>query len=174
MMIHIEDKGSQSELTFVEAEDIQPNAVDLRLDKVFVLEDRSTFELGADATGKETKTHRTKFEMSPDTDGYFNLRSGHTYEIVMKNIVKIGADEAGWVITRSTLNRNGLFITSGLYDSGYHGVMAGALHVSEGPARIKQGSRIGQFILFKAQALKKYDGDYGIGKAHDSMYLTKS
>ena len=71
--------------------------------------------------------------------------------------------------TQSTLNRNGLFITSGLYDSGYHGVMAGALHV-KAFARIKKGTRVGQFLLFKSQSLKKYDGDYGIGKAHDQKY----
>ena len=39
----------------------------------------------------------------------------------MENIVSIEEGYAGFVITRSTLNRNGVFITSGLYDSGYHG-----------------------------------------------------
>jgi deoxycytidine triphosphate deaminase len=93
-----------------------------------------------------------------------------TYEIVMQNIITVGEGEAGWVITRSTLNRNGVFITSGLYDSGYHGVMAGALHVTGGPMRIKSGTRVGQFLLFKSQTLKMYDGDYGIGKKHDEKY----
>ncbi len=107
--------------------------------------------------------------MKVDDEGYWYLVPG-AYEIVMENIIQVGDDEAGWVITRSTLNRNGLFITSGLYDSGYHGVMAGALHVTA-PARIKKGSRVGQFLLFKSQSLKKYDGDYGIGKTHDQKYI---
>ena len=72
--------------------------------------------------------------------------------------------------TRSTLNRNGLFITSGLYDTGYHGVMAGVLHVGVGPARIKQGTRIGQYLSFTAENLSSYDGDYGVGKSHDTKY----
>jgi deoxycytidine triphosphate deaminase len=88
----------------------------------------------------------------------------------MENIINVGDGEAGWVITRSTLNRNGLFLTSGLYDSGYHGAMAGVLHVTIGPARIKQGTRIGQYLSFNAEALHKYDGDYGIGKDHDQKY----
>jgi len=88
----------------------------------------------------------------------------------MEGIVSIGEDEAGWVITRSTLNRNGLFITSGLYDSGYEGVMAGALHVNGGPAKIKKGTRVGQFLMFKAESLSSYDGDYGVGKDHDQKY----
>ena len=88
----------------------------------------------------------------------------------MENIISVGAGEAGWVITRSTLNRNGCFITSGLYDSGYHGVMAGAMHVTSGPLMIKKGTRVGQFLLFKSETVKMYDGDYGIGKEHDKKY----
>jgi deoxycytidine triphosphate deaminase len=88
----------------------------------------------------------------------------------MENVINVGEGEAGWVITRSTLNRNGLFLTSGLYDSGYHGVMAGVLHVNAGPAKIKQGTRIGQYLSFNAEALHSYAGDYGIGKAHDTKY----
>ena len=88
----------------------------------------------------------------------------------MENIITIGEGEAGWVITRSTLNRNGVFITSGLYDSGYCGVMAGALHVNVGPMKIKRGTRVGQFLLFKSETLKLYDGDYGANKQHDVKY----
>ena len=168
-MIHISSSESNSALTQVHPEDVQPNAVDLRLDKVFEIDEYSQFILG-DEDGREIKIHRKKKELAADIDGYFNLLNGCSYEVVMENIVEIGPDEAGWVITRSTLNRNGLFLTSGLYDSGYNGIMAGVLHVNCGSAMIKKGARIGQFILFKAQALKSYDGDYGIGKAHDKVY----
>ena len=96
------------------------------------------------------------------------------YEILFDHDIKVGEGEAGWVITRSTLNRNGLFITSGLYDSGYHGVMAGALHVTAGPAKIRPYTRVGQFLLFKAQNIKMYDGDYGHAKQHDKIYDAQS
>ena len=92
----------------------------------------------------------------------------------MEGEITIGPDEAGWVITRSTLNRNGLFITSGLYDSGYQGVMAGALHVNVGDALIAKGTRVAQFLLFKSEALSSYDGDYGTGKADQKMYKTQT
>jgi deoxycytidine triphosphate deaminase len=168
MMIHIQASDTQSSLTNVKPEDVQPNAVDLRLDKVFAIRP-VLFTIGEDENGKETKAHRGSLEMYPDKDGYFYLNPG-SYEVVMENIINVGADEAGWVITRSTLNRNGLFITSGLYDSGYHGVMAGALHVIGAAAKIKRGTRVGQFLLFTSQSVKKYDGDYGIGKEHDKKY----
>lgn len=163
-MKHIASETSRSRLTNVHEEDIQPNAVDLRLDKVFKIK-RDLFEIS-----NEDKKHRgTEYELQPNDDGYFFLEPGH-YEVVMENIIEVGQDEAGWVITRSTLNRNGLFITSGLYDSGYHGVMAGVLHVTIGPAKIKKGTRIGQYLSFDAEMLKKYNGSYGINSEHDKKY----
>lgn len=162
-MKHIMGPESKSTLSNVVEGDVQPNAVDLRLAKVFAVEN-SLFEVS-----NEHKKHRGTRELAPDPEGYFNLTPGH-YEIVMENIIHVGEGEAGWVITRSTLNRNGLFITSGLYDSGYNGVMAGMLHVTIGQARIKKGTRVGQYLSFNAEALHLYDGDYGIAKAHDKKY----
>lgn len=162
-MKHIASVLSKSVLTGIQEGDVQPNAVDLRLGKVFKIKDE-IFEISNDH-----KKHRGSEELLPDSEGYYTLHPG-SYEIVMENIINVGEGEAGWVITRSTLNRNGCFITSGLYDSGYHGVMAGVLHVTTGTARIKQGTRVGQYLSFDAEALHKYDGDYGIGKAHDAKY----
>ena len=165
-MKHILGPDSRSTLTAVQEGDSQPNAIDLRVDKVFKVND-GLFEVS-----NEHKKHRGSIEIKPDLEGYFNLPIGH-YEVVMENIINVGQGEAGWVITRSTLNRNGLFLTSGLYDSGYHGAMAGMLHVTIGQARIKKGTRIGQYLSFDAESLGMYDGDYGINKEHDKKYGVK-
>jgi deoxycytidine triphosphate deaminase len=162
-MKHILGPNSKSTLSNVCNGDSQPNAVDLRLGKVFKILP-NVFEVT-----NETKTHRGTEELLPDSEGFYFLDPGH-YEVVMENIINVGEGEAGWVITRSTLNRNGCFITSGLYDSGYHGVMAGVMHVTVGPAKIKKGTRIGQYLSFNAEALTMYDGSYGIGKEHDKKY----
>ena len=162
-MIHILGEKSNSKLTKVQDGDSQPNAIDLRLGSVFAI-NTSTFELS-----EGYKKHRGTEEIDHDEDGWYHLQEG-TYEVVMENIVTVGADEAGWVITRSTLNRNGVFITSGLYDSGYNGVMAGAMHVRSGPVRIKKGTRVAQFLLFKAESLTLYNGSYGLNSEHDRKY----
>ena len=155
-MKHVLGKNSRSTLTNVQENDSQPNACDLRLDKVFKINEENVFEIS-----NEHKKHRgTKYELKPDREGYFFLEPGH-YEVVMENIIRVGEEEAGWVITRSTLNRNGLFITSGLYDSGYCGELCAVLHVMVGPARIKKGTRIGQYLSFDAESLSMYDGSYG-------------
>ena len=162
-MKHILGPNSKSALDRVQKEDIQPNAVDLRLGKVFRITS-DEFEIS-----NETKKHRRTTVVEPDEDGFFNLQVGD-YEVIMENIIAVAPGEAGWVITRSTLNRNGLFLTSGLYDSGYSGVMAGCLHVGSGPARIKKGTRIGQYLSFDAEALHEYNGSYGLKSVHDKKY----
>jgi len=162
-MKHIMSDNNSSGLTEVQPGDSQPNAVDLRVAKLFKMKPNQ-FELMGNK-----KVHRGSEEILPDEDDCWNLEPG-TYEIIMDNMVAVAEGYAGWVITRSTLNRNGLWISSGLYDAGYHGIMAGALHVEHGPAKIKKGSRVGQFIMFEAETLSMYDGDYGIGKEHDKKY----
>jgi deoxycytidine triphosphate deaminase len=167
-MKHILGTNSRSTLSNVQEGDCQPNAVDLRLDKVFKILP-TVFEIS-----DEHKKLRDTEEVLPDEEGYFNLGVGD-YEVVMSNIISVGENEAGWVITRSTLNRSNIFITSGLYDSKYSGCMAGCLHVGTGPARIKKGTRIGQYLSFQAEMLHAYNGSYGFGvdgkpKASEAKY----
>jgi deoxycytidine triphosphate deaminase len=172
-MKHILGKNSRSSLTNVQDGDCQPNAVDLRLEKVFKILP-TIFEIS-----DNHKKLRETLEVYPDEEGYFNLDVGD-YEVIMSNVISVGNSEAGWVITRSTLNRSNIFITSGLYDSGYGynaktgenvgGVMAGCMHVGTGLARIKRGTRVAQYLSFDAESLHMYDGSYGNHKEHDKKY----
>lgn len=161
-MKHIAGPYSLSELTGVTDGDVQPNAVDLRLGSVhrFVSKHNpaSTFVI-SDAE----KTHRKTEEIFPNCEwpDYYHLEVG-SYQIQFLNSITVGDGEAGWVITRSTLLRNGVYIVSGLYDAGYEGGMAALLVVSGGPARIKLGTRIGQYLSFEAETLHLYDGSYGV------------
>jgi deoxycytidine triphosphate deaminase len=160
-MIHIAGKA-KSYLKNISQEDIQPNAVDIRLGRVFKI-NKSTFTLT-----ENEKVHRGSSEIVP-LDGRYCLDVG-TYEVIIDNFVHIAQDEAGIVITRSTLNRNGVFLTSGLYDSGYEGIMNVSMHVTTGKFVVEQGTRIGQFVLFKSEALHKYNGSYGSNSSHDQKY----
>lgn len=152
-MLHIASDSSKSFLHSLDEKAISPNAVDLRLEKVFKILD-NTFVLD-----DEFKSHRGTSLLEPEMDGYWHLWPG-SYEIVLGNIT-IGPDEAGFVLPRSTLNRNGVFITTGLYDSGYVGAMGACLHVTGSLFKVKPNTRVAQFILFKAEALHQYDGSYG-------------
>lgn len=157
MLRNIASTQNKSSLSVVDAVSVQPNAVDMRLDRVFKFDDQYNYFF----IDEDDKKHANKIEIFPDEEGYWNLQKG-VYEIQFEGIVSIAEGQAGWVITRSTLNRNGVFLTSGLYDSGYTGAAAGAMHVNAVPMRIKKGTRVGQFILCDAEALHAYDGSYGL------------
>lgn len=165
-MKHILGENSRSTLTNVVEGDAQPNAVDLRLGKVFRIKP-NVFEID-----NETKKHRGSEEVQPDAEGWYTLEPG-AYEVVMENIIRVGEDEAGWVITRSTLNRNDVFLTSGLYDSSYHGTMAACMHVGTAPMRIKRGTRIGQYLSFDAEMKHQYSGDYGFDENGNPKAMEK-
>lgn len=162
-MKHISGPNSRSSLTGVQPKDIQPNAVDLRLGKVFLIRP-STFTITEDE-----KVHRGSIELRTDQYGYYVLEAG-SYEVVMENTITVGEGEAGWVITRSTLNRNGVHLSTGLFDTGYSGVMTSTMHVTCGPMRIKPGTRIGQYLSFNSESLHQYNGSYGIGTEDDTKY----
>ena len=155
-MKHILGPNSRSTLTNVQEGDSQPNAVDLRLDKVFKILP-TVFEIS-----DNHKKHRETQEVLPDEEGYFNLEVG-SYEVVMSNIITVASGDAGWVVTRSTLNRSDIRVFSSLYDSGYSCCMAGCLHVGTGSAKIKKGTRVAQYLSFEAEALHNYNGSYGFG-----------
>ena len=100
-MIHLGSANSNSKLsTWVQETQIQPNAMDLKVDKIFEIE-KNTFYIDEDK-----KKHRGSIEMKPDKNGLWNLKQG-TYEIIMEGEISIGDDEAGWVITRSSQRSSG-------------------------------------------------------------------
>ena len=70
-MKHIQSPNSRSTLTNVEQSDIQPNAVDLRVDKIFKV---STKEI---VISEDSKEHRGTEEKEPDMDGWFYHEECH-------------------------------------------------------------------------------------------------
>lgn len=153
-MIHSLSETSKSKFIFEQDDDsLQPNAFDFRISRVFRFK-TDLFELRKD----DSKTHRKQEEILPDENGVWFLTSGD-YNVLTDIECKISEGEAGFVIQRSSLNRNGIFLTSGLYDSGFNNTLGCVMHVN-GVFKVQRGSRIGQFILTKAETLKLYNGSY--------------
>jgi len=157
---------------------VQPNAVDLRLDTVqriadsnFILQDDARFKLTRDMQNIEPVSWNStnffhkmgKYASLGSYKSMFELEQG-SYQFETKHKVTIPEGMAGWLIARSTLNRNGIFITSGLYDSGFSNFIGGVMHVMTGHAKIERGARIAQFILADAETAHLYDGQYNAAK----------
>jgi deoxycytidine triphosphate deaminase len=155
MIKHILGRNTQSKITGIKEDSIQPNAVDVTLADVWKILS-SDFYL----FDKE-KTNRLKEKVKDDDGRAYKLEEG-VYEISFENEVTVGPNETGLIIRRSTLVRNGVFIYSGLYDSGYHGMMVASLQVTSGTFYVMRGTRLAQFVVFDAESLHQYMGVYGI------------
>jgi len=155
MLLHPKSEFTNSKITELQEEDSQPNAVDIRLDEVKRI-DSSVFSLDEDGG----KTHRILTDMPVQDDGYFVLPPG-SYQVQMKNQITVGENESGVVISRSTLIRNGVYLVSGLYDTGYEGPMVALLVVTAGAAKIQKGARVGQYLILESEGIGTYMGSYG-------------
>lgn len=151
-MIHITG-NAKSQITNVDEKLIQPNAIDLRIKVLFKHQAGNVVLCG------DNKVHRPTTKMLPE-DGMYHLEAG-TYDVLFDHDVVIAEGEAGFLIQRSTLNRNGITVTSGLYDSGYDNAVGGCLHIPQGVTlSLGENERIAQLLMFEAETVTMYDGIY--------------
>ena len=154
-IVVVNTKESNTVLSNIDSECVQQAAVDLRLEKIWGMEGVFTID-------EQHKKHRNKVNLNLDSEGYYNLPPG-SYECSFDHDIEIGHDEAAYIITRSTLVRNGVMLTSGLWDPKFSGRGGCCLHVRGGDMRIKPGTRVAQFVTWKvANAQGEYNGDYGL------------
>ena len=144
---------SSTTVTNVDLACVQQCAIDLRLDRVWMMS-------GPFLIDEERKSHRNKVEIKPGDDGYINLVNG-SYEVAFCHEADLGKYEAGIIVTRSTLNRNGVVVTSGMCDPKFNGNLGGLLIVTGGSFKVKPKTRIAQFVVFDVKnPTGEYDGDY--------------
>ena len=105
-------------------------------------------------------------QLDPRHNDHFFRIGGHMVVDGMSNIyVDLPEGVACQLIIRSTFNRNGIFLTSGLYDSGFKGHIGFAIHNRrENQAYIGQGTRIGQVIFVESNASGLYSGGWNHDK----------
>jgi len=141
---------------------IQPNAIDFTIDKVFTIDSQKPFYIN-----ESNKHMRGGPELIPspvldpmnEVHHYWKLDTG-IYDGMSNFFVDIPEGVAALLIIRSTFNRNGLFITSGLYDSLFSGSVGFAIHNRSGAAFISPGTRIGQLIFIHSDSTGGYAGRY--------------
>lgn len=143
-----------------EEKQIQPNAIDFTLDRLFTIHDSNTFAISED--GKYMRGGKEYDAITDRRSGklFFNLDSRRTYDAMSDVYVTLPEGVAAMLIIRSTFNRNGIFLTSGLYDSGFKGHLGFAIHNQSGPAKIAKGTRIGQVIFVHSENATMYAGGW--------------
>lgn len=146
-MIIIGGKNSNSKITNIKDEFVQENSVDVRIDKLFAIRP-DTFVL--EKEDEVERVHRSIVELKTDDDDFWLVQPG-VYEFVSNSSIQMGRDECGWIITQSTLNKNGCYVSTRLFESGFDGLINGTLVVNGGPLQIQRGACVGQFVCQKAE-----------------------
>lgn len=136
------------------AKQVQPNAIDFTLDKVFWQDQRPA------RVSEVGKTMRDLIEMPVSDAGFWTLAEQRVFDGTSDVYVDVPEGVAAILYTRSTFARNGVFIMSGLYDTGYKGNIGFTIYTPGGAIDIAPGTRIGQIAFIAAQNAGAYAGGY--------------
>lgn len=139
---------------------LQPNALDFDCASIALLDDRSPAFLS-----EAKKVMRRQVTQTPQDHEEFGnawrLLNGQCYDFSSNFHVTLPPGVAAELVIRSTLNRCGIFLTSGLYDSGFNGHVAGLIRVSGGDFHLAPNTRIGQIKFVRSEdSGKVYAGGY--------------
>ena len=140
---------------------LNPNALDFTLDAVYTIASANAFIID-----EENKMMRGGAPHLPIADRvtskeYWFMKGKSVYDCMSDLYVEVPEGVACQLIIRSTFSRNGLFLTSGLYDSGFKGNIGFAIHNNcEGIMKVGVGTRIGQIIFVESASEGVYAGQY--------------
>lgn len=141
---------------------VQPNAIDFTADQAFEVShfDFYISESGKQMRGGEPLATRTTF-FEPENKESFIIPGRDMLDFLSDVYVELPEGVAAQLVIRSTLSRNGLLLTSGLYDSGFKGHIGFLLHnLHEYDAIIAKGTRVGQIVFIAADSAGTYAGGY--------------
>lgn len=148
---------------WVDRKFVSPNAIDFTLDTVFSIDKSKSFFISE--KGKEMRGGMKQVAVEhPNGQSYFKIPKEGVVDGMSEMYVEIPEGVSCSFIIRSTLNRNGLYMTNGLYDSGFKGNLGFAIHNRSGQAHIAPGTRVGQIIFQKSESEGTYEGGYNTEK----------
>ena len=139
------------------ASQLQPNGVDLRLERVERLV--SAALLGA---ADATREPAAREEVAADGRGWWDLRPG-PYVITYREKVNLPNDLMALIRPRSSLLRSGVTLHGAVWDAGYSGRGEGLLSIlNERGYRVQRGARIAQLVFFRlsSSTSQGYAGRY--------------
>ena len=137
------------------------NAIDFTIDRIHHINEKNTF-----IVSEQSKTHRGGEQFLPTSDRgeeelhYWVLQPRTCYDGMSSMYVDIPEGVAAMLVTRSTFQRNGVYIQSGLYDSSFSGNIGFVIYNMSGLAKVYQGTRIGQIMFVESDSVGQYSGGY--------------
>lgn len=106
-----------------------------------------------------TKVQQVGVDLSIGQD--FTVKHGESKNINFREMIKLPDNMYALFYVRSSWSRKGLFVSSGVYDSGYEGSIGCTVYNMSGQDHtFIEGDRIGQIICFLADAASSYNGQW--------------
>ena len=130
---------------------LQPNGIDVRIRTAYRIPSSETLYL----PGK--KPHQIR--VIPDTEHILHLFARTAYNLECFEHVEIPHNTVAYIYGRSTLNRNGIYARSSLYDSGFKNFVGLTLYPFCNMS-VRIGERIAQIVFTKAEQSGVYNGQY--------------
>lgn len=142
----------------MENNQLQPNGIDLRIRKAIKLPIHKPLKLFKDKTiPVDWYVPEGSYHGEGET---VIFDRGMPYLVETFEYVKIPRGVVAYIYGRSTLNRNGVFARSSLYDSGFEDY-AGFSVFPFVPVEIEIGVRLAQIVFFEGKESRTYKGQYG-------------
>lgn len=138
----------------VDADQLQPNGVDLTVDRVFAQESVGRLSQTGKTIGERTEC---AVEFHGERELYPLDRGG--YILRYRETVEIPEDHVGFIFPRSSLMRNSCMVNTAVWDAGYTGRGEGLLQVHH-PIELERHARVAQLVLSLADHTGTYDGTY--------------
>lgn len=131
---------------------IQPNAIDFTMDRLFVIRPNDNALISED-----TRVWHNTVELG---DSVWTLESNLVYDGMSDFTVTVPEQVACMLINRSSINRLGIHLNCGLYDSGFSGSIGFTLHNRVGKVSIEPHTRVGQIIFIESKSVGLYAGGF--------------
>lgn len=159
MLIHSKDY-----VTNLDEKCIQPNAVDIRVTTLKILDPNDQSSIVFSESLPKMFASRYPAPIQQDAQSgimYWVIPPHAVVDYETNHETEVPEGYAGFINIRSTLARNGLINVNGIYDSGYKGMIGGFLHNNTSHTMLLEvGSRIAQYYMIKSESVGSYNGYY--------------
>lgn len=147
---------------FNQEKQVQPNAIDFTVDRIdeFVSDPAFTTTFYVGETKKAMRKQSMLIPSNLDGINVWALKENSEFDVSSDVYVEVPEGYAALLVLRSTFVRNGCWLASGLYDSGFKGNIGAVLHTGSAAAIIEVGTRLGQIIFVESGTAKLYAGGY--------------
>lgn len=138
---------------------VQPNALDVTADRLFKPNDAQFIlsEKQKQMKGSEEITPNVKLH----DELFWSIPPNSFVDVMSDFFIDVPPGVAAYFIVRSSLNRNGLYVTSGLYDQGFKNYCGFILHNRGNEALLAPHTRIAQLCFVHSEdSGKMYNGVY--------------